>query len=53
MTNISIPTNRFLLYLLGKNIEPTCYTEVIEDYAAQLPDRQKNGKSSVKDHDSA
>ena len=30
--------------MLGKNIEPICYTEVIEDYAANLPSRHKNGK---------
>jgi hypothetical protein len=35
--------HRFLIYMLGKNIEPTCFTEVIEDYAASLPSRQKNG----------
>ena len=29
--------------MLGKNIEPGCYTEVIEDYAERLPSRQKNG----------
>lgn len=32
--------------MLGKNIETTCYTEIIEDYAAQLPSRQKNGKAA-------
>lgn len=38
--------NRFLIYTLGKNIEPGCYTEVIEDYAKTLPSRQKNGKTA-------
>ena len=34
--------------MLGKNIEPSCYTEVIEDFSANLPARQKNGNGSIK-----
>jgi len=41
--HLTISSTRFLLYLLGKNIEPTTYTEVLEDFAAELPARQKNG----------
>lgn len=45
---------RFLIYMLGKNIEPTCYTEIIEDYAMKLESR-KNGKGplTANDHEGA
>ena len=33
--------------MLGKNIEPTCYTEVLEEYATKLSEVRKNGKASL------
>lgn len=49
--SLSLSLHRFLIYLLGKNIEPQSYTEVIEDFSAKIPDRQKNGKAALKsDH---
>lgn len=41
----SLSINRFLIYLLGKNIQPLNYKEVIEDYATELSKKQKNGKT--------
>lgn len=38
--------HRFLVYMLGKNIEPACYTEVIEEYSDELAKRHKNGKAA-------
>lgn len=29
--------------MLGKNIEPATYTEIVETFSASIPSRQKNG----------
>lgn len=51
MTNNQTSTNptRFLIYLLGKNIEHVTFTEMVEEYSAMLPKKKKdNANGDIK-----